>query len=182
MRPEGVSMRRLVSTVCWLPMTYSFGIAAQRCALLKRVLDAFEHRCTTLARSAQEFLAVLALIEAQQFCCQRWEQSFIPTQRLTREGERRAHPERRSSRDLPGELDRAVELFAHRRHVLHQTEATGFLRAPFLARQHVAHGIAPTNLARQADSGAGPGKDATRDLTLAEFGIGCCHPNICGKE
>jgi len=28
MRPEGVSMLRLVSTVCWLPMTYSFGIAA----------------------------------------------------------------------------------------------------------------------------------------------------------
>src|SRR3984893_3620706 len=27
-RPEGVSMLRLVSAVCWLPMTYSFGIAA----------------------------------------------------------------------------------------------------------------------------------------------------------
>src|SRR6516165_2940503 len=130
-----------------------------------------------------ELPGVLALKKTSEFRLQRRERrGFIDGERLARGGERCPYAQRRRRSDLAREIDGAVELFALRRHFLDKTQAIRLGGTPLNAGEHVAHGVAPADLAREADRGAAAGEDSARDFALTEDGVVCRDADIRGEE
>ena len=122
-------------------------------------LQAAIHRRACFLERALELLGVLALKKTSEFRLQRCERcGFISGERLTRGGERRPYAQRRCCGDLIGKINGALELFTGRCHLLDKTQAIRLRGTPFFASEHVAHGVAPADLARKADRGAASGK------------------------
>jgi len=123
-------------------------------------LQAAIDRGAPFLERALELLGVLALKKTSKFGLQRRERGgFIGGKGLARGGERRPYPQRRRRGDLVRKIDGAIELFARRRHLLDKAQAIRLRGTPFVASEHVTHGVAPAGLTREADRGtAAPGK------------------------
>ena len=132
---------------------------------------------------ALELLGVVALKKTSEFGLQRRERrGFIGGEGLARGGERRPYAQRRRRGDLVRKIDGAIELFARRRHLLDKTQAIRFRGTPFVAGEHVTHGVAPAGLTREADRGAAAGEDSARDFTLTKDSVVCRDADIRGEE
>src|SRR6516165_8171875 len=132
---------------------------------------------------ALELSGVVALKKTSEFPLQRRERrGFVGGERLARGGERRPYAQRRRCGDLVREIDGAIELFTRRRHLLDKAQAIRLRGTPFVAGEHVTHGVAPADLTREADRGTAAGEDSTRDLTLTEDSVVCRDPDIRGEE
>src|SRR6516162_1182004 len=154
-----------------------------RCQAAGPLLQAAIHRGAPSLERALELLGVLALKKTSEFALQRCERrGLIGSERLARGGERRPYTQRRRPGDLVSEIDGAVELVAGRRHLLDKAQAIRLRGTPFIAGQHVAHGVAPADLAREADRGAAAREDPARDFALTEDGVVCRDTDIRGEE
>ena len=135
------------------------GTRRQADAPLKAAID----RRAPFLKRALELLGILALKKTSELglqCCER--RGFIGGERLTRGGKRRPYAQRCRCSDLVCEINRSVELFARRRHFLDKAQAIRLRGTPFIAGEHVAHGVAPADLAREAGRGAAAGEDPAR--------------------
>src|SRR5438309_2126557 len=100
-----------------------------------------------------------------------------------RRGERCLDPKRSTRSDFRGDGDPRLErLLAGRRNFLHHAHAEGFLGAPVLPGQHVAHGISPSGLAHEADRRATAWKPAVRSLILAKARVRRGYADICSEK
>src|SRR5262249_1543147 len=66
--------------------------------------------------------------------------------------------------------------------LLDKAQAIRLRGTPFFAGEHVPHGVAPADLAREADRGAAAGEDPTRDFALTEDGVVCRDADIRGEQ
>src|ERR1700746_2761779 len=146
-------------------------------------LQATIDRGAPFLERALELLGVLALKKTSKFGLQRRERrGFIGGEGLARGGERRPYALRRRRGDLVRKIDGAIELFARRCHLLDKAQAIRFRGTPFLAGEHVTHGVAPADLTREADRGTAAREDSARDLPLTEDSVVCRDADIRGEE
>ena len=97
---------------------------------------------------------------------------------------RQRRPDRK--RTAPGNLarhhDRSLERgLGRRRDRLRNPHPVGLLGAPVIARQHIAHRIAPSRLPDEAHRRASPRESPVRVLVLAEACVRGSDPDIGGK-
>src|ERR1700736_2227771 len=146
-------------------------------------LQAAIDRGAPFLERALELLGVLAMKKTSKFGLQRRERrGFISGEGLARGGERRPYRQRRRRGDLVRKIDGAIELFAWRRHFLDKAQAIRLRGTPFVAGEHVTHGVAPAGLTREADRGTAAGEDSARDFTLTKDGVVCRDADIRGQE
>src|SRR5246127_3801324 len=146
-------------------------------------LQATIDRGAPFLERALELLGVLALKKTSKFRLQRRKRrGFIGGEGLARGAERRPYAQRRRCGDLVRKIDGAIELFAQRRHLLNKAQAIRLRRTPFVAGEHVTHGVAPAGLTREADRGTAAGEDSARDFTLTKDSVVCRDADIRGEE
>src|ERR1700693_3604161 len=98
-------------------------------------------------------------------------------------GQGRFDPERTAGSYFLRDVDASSQgLIASRGNFLHHAHAEGFLSAPMVARQHVAHGISPSGLTDEADRRAAAWKTTVGVLILPEPGIGRGYADVGRKE
>jgi hypothetical protein len=129
------------------------------------------------------FVVVIALRKSSKFGEQRRERGFLTfTERTMRGAHGRSNTERSCGGYLARDLDRTVKLLSGRGHVLNEPHSIGLVGVPFIACQHVAHRICPTNLSDKCDR-CTPGREVTAgNFWLREHGIACCNSDIGGEK
>jgi hypothetical protein len=142
-----------------------------------------EDRWAFFAERPEVFLVVVALRKSSELWEQRRESGFLAlTERTMRRADCRSNAERRGGGYLARDLDRAVELLSGRGHELNETHSVGLVRAPFIARQHVAHRIRPTDLADKCDRRTAGRKVTPGDFWLGKYGVARCNPDISSEK